>query len=853
MTGPEFQSLYYTDCASGQGLRGGAGFQFQAVSRGVRAETMELVQRTALYEPPMVWMREYRPATEYPPSLVHVFDDVYVTARGIYLGREANGVREGNQFTHAVATADADAYGVIRPAQLWGAPWWSERPAPGTECDPVDAEPEIGPWGVDAVREWVLGQPDAQEWLTALHSALDRMREPDRRRVLFVAEDPADVLGWVAAGTLLLPQTHALRISFRVFAANPRYSNHDVLAVHPDWARQLGSLDRDDEFALFDLAAGRHSPVEPTEAALHWVPRFLAAGPDEVYDVVDAIELAHQFAGNRQSAAEVAADVRASRADRVIGGVVLLGEPPDREVGPEVLAAWLVAQPTLSTEDIVEPLATALLDCRVDLDGLRLLDTAVHRHRATPSLAGRVRLALLGAECDHLRHGPGRTVTPKPEPYRWPPAEREEAARLVERVADRLAPERMDGLLRMAVAFDVDPRLDRFPEGVDRFVRWWADHPTASIDPAAWRVGPALLHTLRRELARRFGGPSRQRLAEEIRQHWWPILLGSVADPADPVDVAITTAAVEQGDATTRRRTVDWVLRSLREPDPAVRAEQAWRALFGYARPAPAELFLLLERFPPDTVSAWFAERALGVLAEPADHELTARELDTLRRFGECGHEPTSKRLQRIAEEDHTLRAWLAAVAAGRSPDRAALRAVSGQVLAARAADLLDALLDTLPLREAAGTVEVGSDQLVGVLAQHLPTAWRDRTAGTRRAGTAVALAYLTAGSAVCSGMVAVRFEKHLRSWLAEAAPHEVQGVGSRLRAVAPQLGEDWREFVAAQRERLGSRGSARKSRRADPSPPADPQAAAKDGAATGTPRSGRFGFRLPGRRHRGE
>ena len=104
----------------------------------------------------MRWMRDRRPVADYPPSLAHLHDGadgaghdrIYVTAGGRYLGREANGNRDGNQFTHAVVTREAGSYGLVRPAQLWAASWWvigpgarrprarpsrpTRTPAPGT-------------------------------------------------------------------------------------------------------------------------------------------------------------------------------------------------------------------------------------------------------------------------------------------------------------------------------------------------------------------------------------------------------------------------------------------------------------------------------------------------------------------------------------------------------------------------------------------------------------------------------------------------------------------------------------------------------------------------------------------------
>ena len=158
----DFGVLYYTDCRPGQGLTGGAGFQFQAASPGVAGEAMQLVQRTALYEPPATWMRRRLPIGDYPGSLAHVAEDgadgLLATAAGIYLGREANGVREGNQFTHAVVTRDPAAYGVVRPAQLWEAPWWATGPSSGTELPAMPTEPAAGPLDTETVRDRLLSR-----------------------------------------------------------------------------------------------------------------------------------------------------------------------------------------------------------------------------------------------------------------------------------------------------------------------------------------------------------------------------------------------------------------------------------------------------------------------------------------------------------------------------------------------------------------------------------------------------------------------------------------------------------------------------------------------------------------------
>ncbi len=233
-----FGALYYTDCVPGQGLQGGAGFQFQAASGEPAAEAMALVQRTALYEPPPSWMRERRPVGDYPLSLAHTAEaGLLVTAAGRYLGQEANGTREGNQFTHAVVTRDPADYGLVRPAQLWAAPWWASGPAPGTELDPVPAIRARGRWTPRRSATGCAPLPAASPLLIALLSAVHRLADPRRRRtVVLVTADAERAACWIAAATLLLPQPVALRASFKIFVADARYGRHDIIALHPDWA-----------------------------------------------------------------------------------------------------------------------------------------------------------------------------------------------------------------------------------------------------------------------------------------------------------------------------------------------------------------------------------------------------------------------------------------------------------------------------------------------------------------------------------------------------------------------------------------------------------------------------------------
>ncbi|MGH3937869.1 MAG: GTPase-associated protein 1-related protein [Pseudonocardiaceae bacterium] len=795
MTENGFLSLYYTDCRPGQGLRGGAGFQFQAVSQGVDHDAMTLVTRSALYEAPVSWMREHRAVSSYPPSLTHVFDGVYVTARGIYLGAEANGVREGNQFTHAVTTGDPEAYGLIRPAQLWEAPWWSEQPSAGTECDPVPAQPEQGPWGIDAIREWVLGQPDAEDWLTAVSSAFYQAQEENRRRVLFVGEDAAAILGWIAAGTLLLPQSRALRLGFRVFATNPQYSQHDVLGLHPDWAGPFANPDRDGEFVVFSLDSGKHSVVEPAEAAAYWAPRFLRNDP---WDVMDAVELAHKFARQRQRRADPTAeavDARSSTADRLASAVVVLDEPVPEGHG---LARWLAGQPSLSLEDIVEPVTEAVLNGPTDATMLAELDDAIQLRNMGGQLTRRIRRELLAAELGEVLSGRKPHYVDSLLPRRnWPPAEQRSATELVEQTAAKVQPDQLDLVLRIATRFRIEPTVANFRDAANQFVIWWTNHPTPALNPDRWPCGPLLVDLLRDELTARRDATTRK----HVHQHWWRILL-PISDLSSPLDADVTAAAFELGPPEVRYDVLAKVLEFVTNRDRPDTGELAWDALFRYASPRTGELLELLNRLRPDTISPLVTTKAWQALAALCRSRLTGAELDAVARLTELGGKSGDSRLAELRRQDEELRRWLASLT-GRAADQAGKHAstlvtVTETVLDARRSKVLNAVLDDLPLGQALQMLNDAGNRLRDFLVRELPALWNDESYSERQVDTAVAIAYLATRSGAISDELTTEFDDIFKNWARDIPLTRVSRVEQLLKAVDPELPRDWLKYVAA-------------------------------------------------------
>ncbi|GAA2821018.1 GTPase-associated protein 1-related protein [Saccharopolyspora taberi] len=757
MSGRGFESLCYTD--RGPGDREGA--ELRASSAGATGEMRALVERAAVYEAPVGWQWDANPA-DRPPSLAHAVDGVYVTARGVHV---ASGEWEGSRFTHAVATIDPQRYGPIRPAQLWDAPWWSDEPPEG-ECEQVPAEPEPGPWAVDLLREWVLGLPDAEQRLTALLSALDRVHDRGGRRVVFVGPDPGEVVRWIAVATLLMPQERALRIGFRVYATDPQHSDHQVLALHPDWADRFAEAGRGDDFAVFNLVTGSWSAVEPTESAVHWVPRFLRADP---YDVVDAVELAHRFARDRGSD-------RARAADRIVAGALVFGEPVDSHA--EELTDWLADAPSSTSADTVERVARAVVQAGPDVAVLRKL--AITVHDGHHELAGRVRYALLWAEVDEIARGVAVERDPLPE-RPWTPEEREKATDLVEAAAAGADPERLDALLRLAARHGLEPRPARFSEAAAGFAAWWADNPGA-VDPGRWSCAPPLIGLLRERLA------SRSENEAAIREHWWPLFVSSISDPFARFDAAVAGAAVEHG-GRSREDAIEAMLVPLGEPDRPGVGDAVWDALFAHTGPTLDEMLRIFSGMPTATVSETLAQKALSVLGKA---QVSARYLDLLRLLVE---HIRAESLLALWKEDGTLRRWLTSLQRGKeSESPPELKDVSKPVLAARGPGIAAALLDAGTAKAVAAVVK-GGEVLQQVLVRELKAVWTDDPSAERR-DAAVALAFLTGWSDDVSQTMRSEFDKALEEWAGGHGQVEYRNVSRLLRAVDADGAAGWHEWL---------------------------------------------------------
>lgn len=808
MTG--FGSLYYTDCRPGQGLLGGAGFQFQATSVSVASDVRELVARTVLYEPPSVWMRERRPVEQYPRSLAHIADgDRYVTAAGHYLGTEAGGMREGNQFTHAIVTDDLASYGLARPAQLWGASWWADQPAPTTVCDPVSAEPPPGPWHAQAVRDRITEHPHAERGLVALLSALHGLSDPDRIRILIVSDDAETAAVWIAAATLLLPRKDALSIGFKVYATNPHYSPHQILAVHPDWA---GPLTTSGGFAVFDLVENRHASITPIDSAKFWVPRFLERDP---FDVVDAVE----FAGvhGRAAAQNHSESQRHSEsaADRLAAVAVAAGERATTTAHAAMLADWLVAVPLETAQLSAEAVVDAVVAGVHDAPSLRTLDSAVHG-REIPALAAAVRRALAEAEVHETYRSPGQHGTDQAAlaPAEGSPADRAPVVGVIERGLASAGPEQLPSLLALANRFHVTPQIASFLDSAQAFVRWWADNPDSAIDPSGWCSGAELVDLLRDELTLRLRDSRRPDTELAIYAHWWRLLWATVIDPADPLDSCVIDAGTRQGDSTTCRK-VQLAVLHRGGADPGL---FAWRVVFGGRRPDPASVLHFFQGLPTG-IDVSTALAGYGYQAMQDTPELSRDVLEVLRYLKPIWAPPSGySRVIAWAAEDAALYQMIfeldeLSVETARENGRL-LAEKSLELLAVRLDELIDALLRGEP--EILELVVLGAGPSVRrLLIPELERRWKqpgsDPEIGSPEGNRAAVVAFLLSGhpelddnerhdlgkrlaSAVpdmaprqrgdIAGMLPVTEQDDWWAWIAEQTPHSGGGLRARVAAM---------------------------------------------------------------------
>ncbi|MEV5315350.1 GTPase-associated protein 1-related protein [Streptomyces sp. NPDC052610] len=263
-----FQQLYYTSCE--HGLSGFSGFQFNAVSAGVTAETRQAVEALAGYEPPRSMVESDTPELleRCPVNLCYrPYDRQGRRATALcvrYVGRDS-ARRFGNYFAHALHSEDFPAAGDgMLGIELWGSPVWAGTVSPTTELPPLAAPPR-GPLGVRAVRDFVHGHPHAAQLPNLLAAVFAALTE--HGSVVVVDHTSDRVAHWFAAVSYLLPPPLARRLSFATYVLRPARSRLHLIGTVPEAQLEFGP---DDEaaYTVFDFARGVFPEVAAPDLTL---------------------------------------------------------------------------------------------------------------------------------------------------------------------------------------------------------------------------------------------------------------------------------------------------------------------------------------------------------------------------------------------------------------------------------------------------------------------------------------------------------------------------------------------------------------------------------------------------------
>ena len=253
---------YYTSCENG--LSGTKGFQVNAVSVGLDPGTLALLQRNAVYIPPI--SSPTRPTDDelatFPIALAFrtLSDGSAVLSQSKYIGKDYSG-RYGNYFTHFIASKDTESFmEMINPIQGWKASFWRDRASPTTQIPPLNSlqtDPQMSP---SVIRQRIKERYDLSRFEAFVASVQGALETKKR---IIVADTDESVATLVAGVALVLPSSLLGQLTFNTYSKTPGNEDVIICGTTTDSDFAFSPMEIEHQFYVFDFVEHRFSNTPP--------------------------------------------------------------------------------------------------------------------------------------------------------------------------------------------------------------------------------------------------------------------------------------------------------------------------------------------------------------------------------------------------------------------------------------------------------------------------------------------------------------------------------------------------------------------------------------------------------------
>jgi hypothetical protein len=264
----------FSDTTADEAVDGVEGFNFRALSPGITAEDRRRIREELLHRVHPTWNHDHDELA-HPPTCAYVrHDGRHYLGRGHSTGQTRSG-RAGNLVTQVVVTDDISAFGGFTPAQLYAAPAWTLAETPSGDLEPWAVPSAVRPdFEASALRAMLTQDPWAVRVLPRYLTMLEAAASEVPRRLVLIHRDLDVVMRWIAAGSLLLDDDSAARLTFRALVDDPTRTEAAVVGLSPEF-----ELEPIVGVHAIDLERRTASEIQPTDSSRARVAAFLGAGP----------------------------------------------------------------------------------------------------------------------------------------------------------------------------------------------------------------------------------------------------------------------------------------------------------------------------------------------------------------------------------------------------------------------------------------------------------------------------------------------------------------------------------------------------------------------------------------------